>query len=512
VVGEPPSFHNQIGVYATHDELFRFMLGSDLDLLTESFSPTVDEVVERVRTIPFEPAMRFLASVQKGLALARRDRVGQLQLVRAVYGDSSISAASALFLRANEGGAIFSEQQLFALQRLLVLHARDEPADLTPEENVSLRLALLYVPGTLLAADPDLAEEAPTSVEDERWVRYFVGNGGLVGHGSLKHDLARAHGMYDLIAKSSDARQDRDYCPLDDGLRERYGLSFVELQALGFGLHAGSKIGASEGPPVAVNAEYFAPTRLAGRVEQAFEAIAAEHGWFREEFERSPEHPRRAAFEIQPFLRRPALRQQDGRIVVLAPRAIEGWLSASGAYYRFFDLARERGDEEMERFRRFNGWIQERYVRHLVHVAHPHQERRTLPGSGRVIPEITYRVRRRGESKTSDIAIDLGVDLVLVEVTAKRITVKSLVEADATAVRNDLSMLVVQNMKQLGRVIGDVFAGRVALPDIRPEHVKRVWPVIVSADGVFLTPRSGLTSRRRADPSSSSTARRCRPR
>jgi len=46
VVGEPPSFHDQIGVYATHEELFRFMLGSDLDLVTEILSPTVDEVVD----------------------------------------------------------------------------------------------------------------------------------------------------------------------------------------------------------------------------------------------------------------------------------------------------------------------------------------------------------------------------------------------------------------------------------------------------------------------------------
>ena len=347
---------------------------------------------------------------------------------------------------------------------------------------------MLYVPGTVLAADRDLAEDAPAGVEDERWVRYFVGNGGLVGHGWLKHDLARAHRMYEVIAKSAAARQHRDYCPLHDWMRERYRLSFVEFQALGFGLHAGSNIGDSEGPPVAVTAEYFRPTRIADRVEQGFEAIAAERDWFREEFERSPEHPRRAAFEIQPFLRRPALREEVGRIVVLAPRAIEGWLSATGAYYRFFDLARERGGEEMERFRRFNGWIQERYVGHLVHVAHPYQERRTLPGSGRVIPEITYRVRRRGESKTSDAAIDLGVDLVLIEVTAKRITAKSLVEADATAVRNDLSMLVVQNMKQLGRVIADIFAGHATLPDIQPEYMKRIWPVIVSADGVFQSP------------------------
>lgn len=83
--------------------------------------------------------------------------------------------------------------------------------------------------------------------------------------------------------------------------------------------------------------------------------------------------PRRAAFEFQPFLRRPALLQRDGNAVVLGLRALEGWLSSTGAYYRFFDLARSRGDEEMERFRRFNGWLQERYLRHVTHIAHPYR-------------------------------------------------------------------------------------------------------------------------------------------
>jgi hypothetical protein len=488
-VGKPPSFHDQLGVYATPRELFKFPLGADADVLGDYLMLTTDQLLGLVRSLPFEPAMRFVAYVQRARALTGHGRSGQLALARFLYGESPVTAACAMFLRAHENGVIVSEQQLFALQRLLVLHARDVAADdLTAGEQTSLRTALLYLPGTILDADGDLGEGDIDSIEDERWVRYFIGNGGLAAHGSIKHDLARAHRMYEVIAKSSAARHNGDYCPLDEWLQSSCGLSFLELQAVGFALYAGSKIGESEVPPVALDESFFASTALDSRVGRAFDAIAGPREWFERAFEGSAEHPRRAAFETQPFLRRPCLRQSDGKLIVLAPRGIQAWLSATGAYYRFLDLARDLGSAERNRFSRFNGWLHERYVRHLTYVAHPHQDRRRLAGSGRVMPETTYRVPRRGESKTSDVAIDLGPDLILIEVTAKRITLKSLVEADASAVRDDLRMLVAQNMKQLGRVIIDLFADTAALPDVETQYVKRVWPIIVSADGLFVTP------------------------
>ncbi len=487
LVGEPPSFADQLGVYATHQELIPYVLPSELGFLGKSLDPSVEDVIGLVRTLPFEPAMWFISSAQKVLVLTPTDRAGQLRVARAVYRDTPILSAAARFLRAHERGVVISEQQLFALQRLLILHARDVDADdLSPDELDSIRLALFFLPGTVLDAGQSVVGDA-TDVDDERWLRYFVGNGGLVERRALGHDLARAHRMYDVIAKSSRARRYHDYCPLDEWLRERYMLSFVEFQGLGLGLYAGSRILAKTVPPVTVTANFYATTSLGDRVERGFEALAEERSWFREQFESSPEHPRWAAFETQPFLRRPALRLRDGRLMVLAPRAIEGWLSATGTYYRLLDLARDRSDQEMDRFRRFNGWIQENYVRHLAHAALP--GKRSLPGSGRVIPEITYRVPRRGELKTSDVAVDLGIDLVLIEVTSKRLTLKSLVEADAEAVRDDLRMLVVEKMEQLGRVIDDISAGRVTLlPDLDPQYVKRFWPIVVSADGVFLNP------------------------
>ena len=46
---------------------------------------------------------------------------------------------------------------------------------------------------------------------------------------------------------------------------------------------------------------------------------------------------------------RTGLRLADGSVLVVFPRAIAAWLSPTGAYYRFFDLARGKGDAMRKR-------------------------------------------------------------------------------------------------------------------------------------------------------------------
>jgi hypothetical protein len=483
----PPSFQDQIFVYTTASELLEAVLDEELARFMDLPQLNFDDVVQIIRELPFEPAMRFLASVQKALSFIIFDREAQVRLMFELYGPI-LATAGEICLRHEDRRALFSEQQLFALQRLVVLHAADNDAsDLIEDESELLRVALIWTPDAVLSPDVGIHDDdEEIELTDERWLRYFVGNGGLVAHASLRHEMARAHRMYAVIARSSAARRHRDFCPLDDWLEGEFGLTFEELEGVGIALHAGSQTLNPGGPPVSVTPSYFDNTALEGRVGRTFDAIAAPRVWFREQFERSGEHPRRAAYEIQPFLRRPGLLQGDGSIAILAPRAIQGWMSSTGAYYRFFDLARKH--RKLEEFRRFNGWIQERYARHLAYVAHPDQHRRRLmAGAGRVFEDVAYPVKL-GESRTSDVTIDLGIDLVFFEVTSKRVTVKSLVEADAESVEKDVRALIIKKMRQLGRVIRDVSAGRVQIDDIDIEHVKNIWPVIVVADGLFQNP------------------------
>jgi hypothetical protein len=479
-----PTLLDQVWVYATHEELYDF-IPAEVSVPLRAVPRTTADVQERVSELPFEPAMLWVASLQKALSFGYVNTAHQRWLAHEVYEATMIGQAAEMFLRSRERAAIFSEQQLFALQRLLVLYASDrEASDLTPEEHVSLRLALFYVPGTVLQDEVDLARYAGKNPDEELFLRYFVSLGSFAAHGQLQHDLARAHRLYEVIAKSRRARRHRDYCPLDSWLVEAYGLTFIELQALGFSLHAGSKIMDQGTPPEVVTPSFFDSTALSERAEVGLDSLAANRDWFREEFERSREDPRRAALEVQPFLRRPGLRRRDGGVVVLAPRAIAGWLSPTGVHFRLLDLARARGSEDRKKFTRFTGFLHESYGRHLAHVAHP---RRSKLAVGHVYGDRLYLVKKE-ERKTTDVMIDLGTDLVLIELTAKRMTQRSLVEADVEAIRDDLRMMVVEKMKALGRVTRDIFEDSSRVPDLDLTNVRRVWPMIVVPDGLFLSP------------------------
>jgi hypothetical protein len=79
----------------------------------------------------------------------------------------------------------------------------------------------------------------------------------------------------------------------------------------------------------------------------------------------------------------------------------------------------------------------EQHVFRLAEAAYPGQLLRP-PGGGRVHREITYG-KRGGQKRSSDVVIDLGLDLVLVEVTSGRPTQGTLVDADPESVRHDIA-------------------------------------------------------------------------
>lgn len=484
-----PTFFDQLWPYVTATELVQVMFDDlPLGLIDQ---PVLDRnrIIEIVRKTPFEPAMRLMVWLQRRIYLHGLEPTEQLETMTQLCGREFAQAGAKLFA-ASPRRALFSEEQTFMMQRLLLLHATERATeDLTTPETARLVWALLWIPDVML--DPELAADLRRSaggIDDEMLLRFFVAHGGLAGHPAFRHEMARAHHLYAVIADSLAARRHRDYCPIDDWLRAAYGLGFVELQALGFAFFARSNVGDRADAQLRfTDDDYFRGTAIAGRYAQALPAIAATREWFQAEFSASSRSGR-AGKEIQPFLRRPALLQRDGKMVVVGARALESWLGSTGAYYRIFDVARARSKDDMERFRRFNGFLQERYFRHLTHTAHPHLRRRTRHGAaGRVHGETTYKTSK-GERKTSDVAVDLGLDLVLVEVTSSRVTTKSLVDGDVNAIVRDLTKVILANMVQLDRVVRDLVAGRAKLPEVDIDHVARIWPIIVSPDSLFHSP------------------------
>ena len=477
VAARPPSFMDQVWVFATQEEL--------------GLQPTpLDVVIQAVPEIPFWPAMKILARFQRDLWPVRTEQEGQLELASRFFGaDSGLTKRAAGFLAGEPQRVLFSEQQLFALQKLVLMYAQDcDPDDeLSNEEYMALMIALAAIPGSLLGPQAEeIAEAERQGIGDETWLRLFVGHGGFIGRGSIKHELARVHLLYVVGANSDAAKAHADYCPLDKWASDAFGLSFLELQAAGFSLWAGSRMGDVDATPVLVDSSYFAPTALAERADQALAALSVTRDWYRDHFVQSEGDLRRLGYEITPFLQRPALQFEDGRVMPFAPRALEGWLGATGAYYRFFDLARALGKSARESFWRFNGFLVEQHVLNLAQAAHP-------ASSGalwvpRVMGEQVQRTRR-GESRTPDVALDYGRDLILVEVTSGRPTEKSVVDADPEAIRRDLEKLLEDKIRQLGERIGDLLNGTLSLPDVRiGDDVERIWPLVVSSEGLLQTP------------------------
>ena len=452
-----------------------------------------EELLDVVRALPFEPSMRLLAALHRDLRFHGVSPGRQLTILHKYVGAGHpLTVAVEEVLRRKPQVVVLSHPQLFALQRLLVLEAgADEVADaLSPEAASLLMHALFAVPDTILSEaldDADHPRADSFDPADEMWLRLFVGNGGLVNVDTPQYELARGHRLFGELASSSRARSDPDFCPVDDWLVEAYGLDYNELQAFGIGLWTGFGTFSQEGEfPSLVERTCYAKTLLRDRAERGFDAFVATREWYRAAFLASAESPRRAALYHTPFLARPGLLQCDGKIAVIAPRAVETWLGVKGAYYRLLELSRLRGDATLRRFQRFFGRLMEWYALDVAQHAYPPLPT-TLSYAGRVVGEQVYRAGRQ-EKKTSDIALDLGFDLVLVEVTASRFTERSLVDADAESMRDDIARVITDKLKQLDRVITDLLDGTAELPGVEMNLIQRIWPIVALGDFVWQNP------------------------
>ena len=337
------------------------------------------------------------------------------------YGKPTVGGLFVRALRAYNGTAVaLSEPQLFALQRLLVLHARDDAAELTPEEEVWLRIALAAIPGTILkAADEDADVEGREDVSHEEWLRFFIGKRRPHPSTPPSTTPSRAHTASTTRSPTRQAarRPPPGICPFEEWLHDEYdGLGFLELQAAGLAFLAGSRMFGGLGGAAATDrpAPILGPTRLAGKTGRDRSARSPPTARPCGRCSRlSPQTPRRQAREILPFLRRPALRQADGRAMVIAPRADPGLALARRHLLAALPHRREQGAGGAKtRFFHFHGFLHERYATPpRLYVAHPWAACAAgRLGAAGVVHSGRRRTQQDGTSLTSDVILDDGTD------------------------------------------------------------------------------------------------------
>jgi hypothetical protein len=235
----------------------------------------------------------------------------------------------------------------------------------------------------------------------------------------------------------------------------------------GLGLHERSLLGPSFLPEVA--------ERMGLKPDRVLDGLSASRDWSRDRFVSEPDTPARAAWDRISFDQRPLLRLVDGRHLLLSPRSIQNWLG-EGLFHRALAAARVTGDDD--KFLRFYGALVERYVVEIFESVAGDQ---SIEGSGRVFAELPYR-RGRDRLKSPDVVIDCGDDLILGEVTSGRFTLGTLLKASPEAALRDLNRLVFGKVEQLAERTRDFFDGRWSPPGVDASRVKRIWPVVVTAD------------------------------
>jgi hypothetical protein len=434
-----------------------------------------------VERLPFEHSFVLLARLAAALWHVREDAHAQIELVRGFDMPVLLDRVTELVTQHEARGSrlvVFAEQYITALQRLLVDHARPldlsyEPTDWDLRSTVSAYFSTATI---VSSADADLQRG---EVDAVRWLVYWLKNGLYNARPVMVNELTRARELFAVLAPQMIDHP--EFCPIDEWFLEDYGLTAAEQHSAGFAAYALSSA-MQEDVGVGDRSLTARPQwrgALEAKAAEANDLLSAPRAWYREQFAELGDDLETVAWERRPLLRRPFLRLEDGQWLLVTPRAIESWLG-EGFLHRAMAAAEWRGDAL--RLRGFLGAVFERYCLDLTRRVYPGER---PPGGGRVFGEEGYN--RGGRQLTSDVTIDLGPDLVIGEVVARRLTQEMQVFGNRDVLERNLAPMLFNKIAQLGRVATDLLEGNAALPDVDIEYVERLWPVLITAGDLMQT-------------------------
>lgn len=482
--GLPPELRQDLAPVAVMDKmpLSADQLAAALNEEELGIEPaTLEQLIGTVERLPFEHSFVLLARLAAALWHVREDAQAQVQLVARFDMPVLLERVAELVTQHEARGSrlvVFAEQYITTLQRLLIDHARPLGLGYEPTEwDLRSAVRAYFSTATIVsAADADLREG---EVDATRWLVYWLKNGLYNARPVMMNEFTRARDMFVVIPP--EMVDHPEFCPIDEWFVDDYGLTAAEQHSAGVAAYALSEA-LQENVGVG-DRSLTAPPKwrgdLEGKATEANNLLSAPRVWYHEQFTQLGNDLDTLAWERRPFLRRPFLRLENGQWLLIAPRAIESWLG-EGFLHRATEAAERRG--ESLRLRGFLGAVFERYCLDLTQSVYAGER---PPGGGRVCGEQEYN--RGGRQLTSDVTIDLGPDLVMIEVVARRMTQEMQVFGDRDVLERNLAPMLFNKMAQLGRVATDVFAGVATLPDVEIAHVERLWPVLVTAGDLIQT-------------------------
>jgi hypothetical protein len=449
------------------------------------------EVREHSRELPFEPAVAALSDLLEHVEATGWQR-SQADLARAFYGPDVGDRFSKILANAPTRRA-FAPQALHVLLKILVEEAADVAmtAPWTPENHARLARLVLGVHSViesgLDAAAPDGAAQL---------LSYFVQAGAYAPREQQLVRIARAMELHRLASEDAELEAVPEHCPVEQWLLEGYGLGFDEQFRVGFALaamgHAWTPGGSHRISAQRVE-DLLLKAGLADRRSEVLDALSTDRAGFAARQASGSDGA--LLWDLVGFKERPFLRLATGDLLLLSSAWILSWLS-EGFHYRVLREAQRLDSQlptEVERARRpngqrytqYSGRVFETYCLRLAESAHAIPSELVLGAS--VFDEQSY-----GNGQlTSDIAIDVPPDLVLIEINAGRLSASGLVNGDVDKVRRDLDRVVLKKVNQIGNCIRHLLPGTppaATIPGVDITTVRSIWPVVVINTALVQTP------------------------
>ena len=459
---EPPPALRDTGTYVTLGELTA--LAGRQVVLDEG------ELIERLRLLSAADCMAVIADLSARIAVAPNPYVSEVQreLARRIGGQSGLTEALDLLLKRGRPTVVVCEQQLVHLARLVILHADSRaPDNFGDGQRYERWIDCLFgvndlLDGDLVASDPrsrlswELRQCGINHSEDELPV------------------LALHHEIYREILPEVDPE---GAAQLEAAFKEHTGLTMSDYFVVGAAVQARFMSAAqSEGGMALMPEKYFSSVKLErDRWVPFFELTGRDQAGLGEALREEEKRYGSTTYGSLTFERFPLFEGVPGAYLPISMNSLQRRIT-NGVFHLLAEAAEVRGRDRRLWTSKFGMPFQTAVERTL---------RRGLARStpqAAVAADAPYVDDDGQEQRSTDVMLGFGNQAIFVEVVSGPLRAATLTRGSLEDFEADMDRLVIGKARQLERSISNFLNGSLQLKGIDAQSVRRVWPVIVTAE------------------------------
>ncbi len=444
------------------------------DVGIEAGPATWDEVAGVASRLPLTDACFGLSLVSqfaahpKGLMAAQTD-------VAALLEPTALQAAVRQRLKGPAKTALIFPMQLVAAWRELALHGNPtaEGSFGDPATAELFWQWLMMITEALAEDEAKRLEHAEPSITGDFALSITATGSYLSARDTPGLLVARHYELLDRTLQSPEIRKSDNWVDLEADIGNLVGCDWRTFHAIGCAMALPAVAGRSPDDlqrwAAIVPDSFFPPSVDRDLMWRVVRQVSSDLPLLRARYEElgTDVHGLPDPLPLQEL---PLIDLRDGRFCPSIPQFLVERFTL-GMYHLLWNAWRERTGKPRNQFTAFWGELLERYVDSLFLPLFPHSgtfKRLWLD------EELLY-----DGSRPSDILLDCGEVLVLVEVTHSGLTRQSLVAGDPDKIREDIAKALIAKSQQLESVVRDFQDGRFSLGERTASSFRRFLPVVV---------------------------------